>query len=180
MLLFLSIERYNYNTGISFNNRRLIGMIENFHKTIGKIGLLVHYSRYFAYFNRSERSRFMTLPYNFTAFILFLTLAVSGIQNVHAQDDEENKLPPAEDITLTTKDGVVLHCSWYPGVNEKETVPIILLHGWEEDRHVYKDYALFLQQKHGHAVIVPDLRGHGESTELANGMELDLKRFGKA
>jgi hypothetical protein len=92
---------------------------------------------------------------------------------------EEKEIPPVEDITIRTSDGVVLHCSWYAGTKEKKTVPVLLLHGWNENRQVYKDFALELQTKYGHAVLVPDLRGHGESTELIDGTEIDLKKFGK-
>ena len=36
-----------------------------------------------------------------------------------------------------------------------------MLHGWKGNRTEYADLASFLQTQHGHAVLVPDLRGHG-------------------
>jgi len=63
---------------------------------------------------------------------------------------------------LTTRDGVALTATFYPGTNGKESVPVILLHMWKGSRKDYAGLAHLLQQK-GHAVLVPDLRGHGES-----------------
>jgi hypothetical protein len=61
----------------------------------------------------------------------------------------------------------------------KTTLPFILLHDWEGSRN---DLFLFAEQlqKAGCAVLVPDLRGHGESTTMAQGMQkLDLAKFKK-
>lgn len=72
------------------------------------------------------------------------------------------KLPEPEDVALETKDGVALKATYYPGTNKKETVPLIMLHGLGGQRGEYHRLALFLQSR-GHASIVPDLRGHGQS-----------------
>ena len=97
-----------------------------------------------------------------------------------AQPADDDKIPEPEDITLETKDLVQLKCTWYAGVNGKKTVPIIIVHGWEGNRNQFDSLALFLQSKEGggHAVIVPDLRGHGASTsrKLPNGEEVPLDR----
>jgi pimeloyl-ACP methyl ester carboxylesterase len=74
-------------------------------------------------------------------------------------------------ITLNTKDGVALRAEFFPGGKGKETVPIILLHGWEERGAVWTPLATYFQRVLGHAVIVPDLRGHGQSlTQNVPGM----------
>jgi pimeloyl-ACP methyl ester carboxylesterase len=70
---------------------------------------------------------------------------------------------------LRTADGVVLHATFYPSTQGKTAVPIILLHGWKGDRREYADLATELPTA-GHAVLVPDLRGHGESTEQRVGL----------
>ena len=75
-----------------------------------------------------------------------------------------DKKPKLEDVTLTTKDGVFLRCSYYPGDDSKTTVPILVLHGWESSRSELHPFALYLQSMK-HAVLVPDLRGHGRSTQ---------------
>lgn len=87
-----------------------------------------------------------------------------------AQDaaDEDKQDDGVEDITLTTKDDVILACTWYPPEKgDDETVPIIILHGAGGSRGDFEELALELQAA-GHAVIVPDLRGHGESTQRKN------------
>jgi pimeloyl-ACP methyl ester carboxylesterase len=83
------------------------------------------------------------------------------------------ELPETEAVVRQTGDGLKLHLTYYPGpakrpdVPGKRTVPIpiVMLHMWKQSRSDYKDLATFLQSQ-GHAVIVPDLRGHGESTRL--------------
>jgi pimeloyl-ACP methyl ester carboxylesterase len=76
------------------------------------------------------------------------------------------KLP--RNLELTTKDLVLIHCMYYPGRQDKQTVPVILLHGWEGPRGAGsgQDLAALALSLHkaGHAVAVPDLRGHGRST----------------
>ncbi len=67
---------------------------------------------------------------------------------------------------LLTRDGVLLRATFYPSNRGKEAVPVILLHGWKGNRSEFAGLARGLQ-KLGHAVLVPDLRGHGESTGLA-------------
>lgn len=67
---------------------------------------------------------------------------------------------------LLTRDGVLLRATFYPSNRGKEAVPVILLHGWKGNRSEFAALARGLQ-KLGHAVLVPDLRGHGESTRLA-------------
>jgi pimeloyl-ACP methyl ester carboxylesterase len=74
-------------------------------------------------------------------------------------------------LSLETKDGVQLHAAYYPpqsskqGALGKETVPVILVHMHKGSIADYKTLAEALSAA-GHAVIVPDLRGHGESTRV--------------
>jgi pimeloyl-ACP methyl ester carboxylesterase len=76
------------------------------------------------------------------------------------------ELPKPEDITLTTADGLRLAITYYPGTKGKQTIPVVLLHAWKRNRTDFpQDLARFLQTR-GCAVVVPDLRGHGESTRL--------------
>jgi pimeloyl-ACP methyl ester carboxylesterase len=106
----------------------------------------------------------------FPAYLLVaaLLLAIApgpiGAQGAKKEDEEKPKLPAPQKHVLTTKDGVSLHCYFYPGTRKKESIPVMVIHGWEERGSQYAKLALSLQQK-GHAVIVPDLRGHGFSTK---------------
>jgi pimeloyl-ACP methyl ester carboxylesterase len=65
-------------------------------------------------------------------------------------------------IDLPAKDGLMLKAEFYLGTDDKDTVPVLLLHGWKGDRMEFAGLAAHLQRR-GHAVLVPDLRGHGES-----------------
>jgi alpha-beta hydrolase superfamily lysophospholipase len=85
---------------------------------------------------------------------------------------------------LRTDDGVILHATFFPSPKVKEgrgkdAVPVILLHGWKGQRTDYANLARYLQGA-GHAVLVPDLRGHGQSTTQRLGTEsatLDAERM---
>ncbi len=95
--------------------------------------------------------------------------------NCFAQDEEQ--LPAQETLTLETSDGVALNAIYFPGTNEKETIPVILLHGWEDSHISLIEMAAKLQEKHGYAVIVPDLRGHGKSNKTVTGDEIETDRW---
>jgi pimeloyl-ACP methyl ester carboxylesterase len=73
-----------------------------------------------------------------------------------------DKPPPPEDITLETTDGLSIRATWYLGTKKKESIPIIMVHGWEGSRGEYDGLARFLQSL-GHSSVIPDLRGHGDS-----------------
>lgn len=97
---------------------------------------------------------------------------------VGAQDEPE--IPEPENVTLeTTKDGFVLKATYYGGTNKEDTVPIIMVHDYGEGhgRGEFHRLALGLQKARGHAVLVPDLRGHGDSTRrrLPDGSDRDVK-----
>ena len=91
-------------------------------------------------------------------------------------EKEEDKIPDPEDVTLETKDGVSVRCTWYAGTLKKNAVPIIMVHGWGGQRGEYDALAKGLQSL-GHAVICPDLRGHGQSTtvKFADGTAKEIK-----
>ncbi|MFN9344145.1 MAG: alpha/beta hydrolase [Planctomycetota bacterium] len=98
------------------------------------------------------------------------------------------ELPPARDLTLQTKvtgnlvnsAPVNLVCTWLAGTHQKDTVPIILVHDWGADRSTLLPLAQHLQRELGCAVLVPDLRGHGESrTLVGSSKRLDAAQFNK-
>lgn len=62
----------------------------------------------------------------------------------------------------------------------KSVAPFILVHDWTRNRNDLLQLGFFLQSK-GHAVIVPDLRGHGQSVRaVGSSRPLDHKKFRKA
>ncbi len=77
----------------------------------------------------------------------------------------------AADERLTTRDGVQLAVTYLPGTKGKNTVPVVMLHAYKGDRRDYQRLAAHLQTL-GHAVVVPDLRGHGASTHATSGPPL--------
>ncbi len=96
-----------------------------------------------------------------------LALTGYGMTTLRAEESgnaEEQELPDPEDIAFTTSDGLKLNATYYPGTEEKDSVPVILLHMLHGSRIDYADLAQMLQEN-GHAVLVPDLRGHAESTK---------------
>jgi pimeloyl-ACP methyl ester carboxylesterase len=103
-----------------------------------------------------------------------------------SQDDKENEIPKVRGVMLKTKDGIQLSTYYFAGNLGKEAMPVIILHGWQESSLSMKKLALRIQRE-GHAVLVPDLRGHGKSTTAvirkANGQtntrQLDLDDFAK-
>jgi alpha-beta hydrolase superfamily lysophospholipase len=78
------------------------------------------------------------------------------------------KVPEPEDVSLSTKDGLSIKATYYPGTGKKEAVPFILVHGFEGQRGDFHSLAIYLQSL-GHAAIAPDLRGHGQSKAQRGG-----------
>ncbi|MEM7455502.1 MAG: hypothetical protein AAF456_14210 [Planctomycetota bacterium] len=92
--------------------------------------------------------------------------------------EEEEWVPPeAEVVTLDTSDRVILQADYYAGKPGKTTAPVILLHDFDGSREDMRFLALHLQSL-GHAVIAPDIRGHGAST-MVQGIDdpIDRSRF---
>jgi pimeloyl-ACP methyl ester carboxylesterase len=84
--------------------------------------------------------------------------------------------PPAPVVVqLETKDGLQMELTYYGSIKGKDAVPIIMLHGWKGSSADMANLA-FTMQQFGHAVVVPDLRGHGKSTRIRN----DLKPIDQA
>ena len=115
-------------------------------------------------------------------FVCSLVIMLSLVRTAGAGDEDQD-LPGSVKQTLKTKDGIALVCDYYAGNNGKETVPILMVHGWGGVRGEFKNLASMLQKDFGHAVIVPDLRGHGDSVRYRkpNGKEgvIDPKRMNR-
>lgn len=90
------------------------------------------------------------------------------------------EIPPPEAISLTTKDGVIIHGTYYGSTEGKKAIPVIMLPGWERSQNDLTMLAKILQ-KEGLAVVTVDLRGHGASKSIQgpNGKvtDIDLDRI---
>jgi len=124
----------------------------------------------------STQSKF--LAWLIGAICCWLISASFGSLQAQDEDEEELAIAEPEQLTLTTDDGVDLNVMWYAGGVARESddklrkiegdkvVPVIILHGWgESDNESHRHFsaiATYLQSI-GHAVLAPDLRGHGRS-----------------
>ena len=79
-----------------------------------------------------------------------------------AKKAEEDKVPNPEQVSLETKDGVLLKGTYYGGFLGKKAVPVVMVHGWKGQQDEFREIALALQRT-GHAMLTVDLRGHGLS-----------------
>ena len=69
--------------------------------------------------------------------------------------------------TVTTSDGVeIFYKDWGSGQ------PIVFSHGWPLSADDWDAQMLFFLN-HGYRVIAPDRRGHGRSTQIADGHDMD-------
>ncbi len=99
------------------------------------------------------------------------------------KSDEEVKIPEPESVELEGAGGLIIKATYFPGTKGEESIPVILLHGFDKPgagaKHSGKDFtqpgglAPFLQEKLGCAVIVADLRGHGESNKIPVGKKVE-------
>ncbi len=108
----------------------------------------------------------------------FLAVTLLAVSDASAQLTAKPKkidVPAPERVLIETKDNVELQAEWFGGASGKEAVPIMLIHDWDGNRTDLLPLAEFLQKEHGHAVIVPDLRGHGESMTV-KGIDEELNR----
>ncbi len=120
--------------------------------------------------------------YRAAHFFVVWLLLVHVVEGQDAEPPVKKKAPEPETLKLVTKDSVVLNCRFFPGSPSKKTVPIILVHGWDGPRGAGSGrdcYALAERlHKEGHAVAVPDLRGHGNSVvrRTTDGRNLAIER----
>ena len=140
----------------------------------------------------------------FQQFLLlscFTMFAIGNIAVANGQSQPANEQTGPEEVTLETKDKVQLVCTYFAPnkpsskpadekeesdtdttteedpIDGKRVIPYIILHDWERSRKDTAALATFLSSQ-GNAVIIPDLRGHGDSTKVAGyDKEIDAADF---
>jgi pimeloyl-ACP methyl ester carboxylesterase len=104
--------------------------------------------------------------------------------------------PAAEQMSVTTSDGVMLRGTYFPGAARKgstqgkQTTPVVMLHDFKGTRATFAPLAQALLtpgdanvERPYFAAVIVDLRGHGESTKQLSGdggvSDLDPAKLGK-
>jgi non-heme chloroperoxidase len=89
-----------------------------------------------------------------------------------ADQSNSNQTKGARSMTedfITTKDGVeIFYKDWGP----KDAQPIVFHHGWPLSSDDWDAQMLFFVEK-GYRVIAHDRRGHGRSTQVGDGHDMD-------
>jgi pimeloyl-ACP methyl ester carboxylesterase len=99
-------------------------------------------------------------------------MTLHGLPCVHGQGEPAQRPTPTrkepplkfEEVSLTSRDGVNIRATYYPGPESKQTACMILVHDWGESRGAWHEVAQWMQRNLRLTVIAPDLRGHGNST----------------
>src|SRR5271163_3962711 len=104
--------------------------------------------------------------------VLATALPVPAIAvRLHALDSNSDKLNEGEKsmATMTTKDGTqIFYKDWGP----REAPPIVFHHGWPLSSDDWDAQMMFFLL-HGYRVIAHDRRGHGRSSQVSDGHDMD-------
>ncbi|MBA2116016.1 alpha/beta hydrolase [Bremerella alba] len=105
----------------------------------------------------------------FSLFVALCALSILDLSIIQAQPPAKpgarRDIPPPETVSVTTKDGVIIHGTYFGSSLGKKAIPVIMLPGWEHSQKDLTGLALAMQ-KEGLAVITVDLRGHGASKSI--------------
>lgn len=83
------------------------------------------------------------------------------------------------DVDLIAKDQFPLKATWYEGDRGTSAGAILMLHDLNRTRRDFEALAKFFADN-GHCVLVPDLRGHGDSANDAAGQRYAPRKYGPA
>jgi len=120
-------------------------------------------------------------PFALSALVAIMIVVPLGTAGLFGAEESAKRLPAPEEVggQQLVSAGLQLSATFYPGTEGKQNVPVILLHMFKGDRKEFAELAPFLQGR-GCAVLVPDLRGHGESNRSPFGGDpLDPEKMGR-
>jgi hypothetical protein len=104
----------------------------------------------------------------FLVSLLPACFVLGGMAAAARGQDSNAPLPPPAEHVFETKDGVKLAATYLQSTKGKDSPVVILLHMFKGNRRDMLPLGELLQ-KQGCAVIMPDLRGHGDSTTVVIG-----------
>ena len=112
-------------------------MLEKDATTMDRVG-----SRHFSALDWRKARVSCLWPY----LLLFALLGTA--LSPQAQGDDASEEPPApRNLELQTRDGVQLKAVYYEGAEGEATVPVIVIHDWQEKGSDYEPLAEYLQEQ---------------------------------
>ncbi|WP_276122517.1 alpha/beta fold hydrolase [Pararhizobium qamdonense] len=104
-----------------------------------------------------------------TGTTISLALAIPALASEEKISPHQQGIEPMTHSYVTTKDGVeIFYKDWGP----KEAQPIVFHHGWPLSSDDWDAQMLFFVSK-GYRVVAHDRRGHGRSSQVSGGHDMD-------
>ncbi|NKL55029.1 alpha/beta fold hydrolase [Rhizobium leguminosarum] len=104
-----------------------------------------------------------------TGTTISLALAIPALASEKKISPHQQGIEPMTHSFVTTKDGVeIFYKDWGP----KDAQPIVFHHGWPLSSDDWDAQMLFFVSK-GYRVVAHDRRGHGRSSQVSNGHDMD-------
>jgi non-heme chloroperoxidase len=113
-----------------------------------------------------DRRDFLVLGLSATAFVTLSSAPCLALTSVNSPDISSANMTMSK---VTTQDGVeIFYKDWGP----KNAQPIVFHHGWPLSADDWDSQALFFVSQ-GYRVIAHDRRGHGRSSQVSDGHDMD-------
>ncbi len=104
-----------------------------------------------------------------TGTTISLALAIPALASEKKISPHQQGIEPMTHSYVTTKDGVeIFYKDWGP----KDAQPIVFHHGWPLSSDDWDAQMLFFVSK-GYRVVAHDRRGHGRSSQVSDGHDMD-------
>ncbi|MCQ1769034.1 alpha/beta hydrolase [Neorhizobium galegae] len=104
-----------------------------------------------------------------TGTTISLALAIPALASEKKISPHQQGIGPMTHSFVTTKDGVeIFYKDWGP----KDAQPIVFHHGWPLSSDDWDAQMLFFLSK-GYRVVAHDRRGHGRSSQVSDGHDMD-------
>ncbi|MGO8245499.1 alpha/beta fold hydrolase [Rhizobium johnstonii] len=104
-----------------------------------------------------------------TGTTISLALAIPALASETKNSHKPKGIEPMTTSFVTTKDGVeIFYKDWGP----KDAQPIVFHHGWPLSSDDWDTQMLFFVNQ-GYRVVAHDRRGHGRSTQVSEGHDMD-------